>query len=141
MVVVIVLLAVLLLVENVVLTRTHGLGRKNVVDLMTTGMLVGPFLDSAEHIPLEVNSLVAEGRMVESLEDIVADFVDGDGGILPGIQDAGNGVLQDCDRDTSCTRVEDVGEVVLGEHTVGGIGAARVVPGLVLGASAGGDDA
>lgn len=141
MVVVIVLLAVLLLVKHMVLARTHGLGRQNVVDLVTTGMLVSPFLDCAEHIPLEVNSFVAKGGMMESLEYIVADFVDRDGGILPGIQDAGNCVLQDRDRDTSCARVEDIGEVILCEHTVGGIGAARVVPRFVLGPSTGGDDA
>lgn len=110
------------------------------VELITAGVLVGPFFNGVEHLLMDFGPSIAQGRVVERLEDVVADLLDRDRGILPGKQDAWNGVLQNRDSYTSSARVEDVGEMILCKHTVSGIRTARVIPRLMLGARTGGDN-
>lgn len=49
-------------------------------------MLVGPFFNGLEHIPLNFDTVVAEGGVVEYAEDVVDDLINGDTWIFPGVQ-------------------------------------------------------
>lgn len=50
-------------------------------------LLIDPFADGVEHVAVQLTLLVADGWVVESAEDIVHDFVDGDSWVLPGVED------------------------------------------------------
>lgn len=49
-------------------------------------MLIGPGLHSAEHILLNLNVSAAKGRVMECPQYVVDNFIYGDIGILPGIE-------------------------------------------------------
>jgi len=49
-----------------------------VIDLVAARMLVGPALHSAEHVPLDLDLVVPESRVVKYSQDVVHDFIDGD---------------------------------------------------------------
>lgn len=106
----------------------------------TVGTGMDPALDGFEHGPVSVVAHVPEGGVVEDTHAVLQDLVLGDVGVLPCVQDAGCNVLQDRGGDLAGRFIEDVGKVVLGEQRVGGIGAARVGPGLVLMLARGVDD-
>ena len=55
---------------------------------------------------------VSDGRVVEDLHDVHHDLVDGGFGVLPGVDDAWSGVLQDFGGDLAGWGVQDVAEVV-----------------------------
>lgn len=65
-----------------------GLGGEQVVEVVAVGRLVGPLPDRVEHVLLDGDALVADGGVVEGAEDVVDDFVDGNVGIFPGVEDA-----------------------------------------------------
>lgn len=76
------------LVQDVVLVVADGLGGQEMVEVVAVGCLVGPLSDCVEHVLLNGHALVADGGVVEGAEDVVDDFVDGDVGIFPGVEDA-----------------------------------------------------
>jgi hypothetical protein len=43
---------------------------EDVVDIMTVWEFLGPFLDCVEHIAMNLDSFVPEGRMVKSSKDV-----------------------------------------------------------------------
>jgi hypothetical protein len=49
-------------------------------------MFICPLLHRPEHVTLDLNVLVAGGRMVECTKHIIADLIDGNTGVLPGIE-------------------------------------------------------
>lgn len=51
--------------DDVVLACFDGLGREEVVELVPLGALVGPLPHGLEHVLLNLDTLVANGRMVE----------------------------------------------------------------------------
>lgn len=87
-IVVAVLLVVLLLVENVVLALANRVGGEDVLKLVAAGVLVGPLLDGVEHVALDLDTVLAEGRVVQCAEDIVDDLIYRDTRVLPGVQRA-----------------------------------------------------
>jgi hypothetical protein len=54
-----------------------------VVDLVATGVLIGPGFDRLEHITLNVNTIVAEGRVMESAEDVINNLIDRNTRVFP----------------------------------------------------------
>jgi hypothetical protein len=78
--------AVRVLVEDMVLMLLNRLGRKEVGKLMASRMFICPLLHRPEHVTLDLNVLVAGGRMVECPKHIIADLIDGNTGVLPGIE-------------------------------------------------------
>lgn len=76
--------AVLLLIEDVVLVVFDRLGVKDAVDLVATRMLIGPSLYGLEHVALDIDTLTAKSRVVESSEDVVNNLVNWHTGVLPG---------------------------------------------------------
>lgn len=80
--------AVRALVKDMVLVVLNRLGRKEVGKLVASRMFICPLLHCPVHVTLDLNVLVAGGRMVECTKHIVADLVDGDTGVLPGIENA-----------------------------------------------------
>lgn len=74
--------------ENVVLAVLDGLGAEHAVKLVAAGVLIGPDAHGLEHVLLDLDAVVARGRVVEGAQDIVDDLVDGYAGVFPGIQDS-----------------------------------------------------
>lgn len=75
-----------LLVQNVILVILDRFGRKKMSKLMTAGVLVSPLLDGREHVALNLDAVTASSRVVKGVENIIGDLVDGDIGVLPGIE-------------------------------------------------------
>lgn len=76
------------LVKNVVLMILDRVGGEKMSKLVAAGVLVGPLLDSLEHVTLDLDMVVASSRVVERTEDVVDDFVDRDPSVFPSIEDA-----------------------------------------------------
>lgn len=82
----------LMILQDVVLALLDRFRAKEVAEVVTTGMSVGPVLDGAEHLALDLDVVVASCGVMESPEDIVDDFFDWNVGVLPGVEDAGSDV-------------------------------------------------
>ena len=78
----------LLPVEEVVLAVLDVFGVEETGDLVASGVFIEPLAHRRVHIALDLYALVPEGRVVESLKDIVDDLVHGYVGILPGEENA-----------------------------------------------------
>lgn len=147
-----------LLVEDVVLAVLHRLGRQDALKLVAAGVLLSPLADRLEHVTLNLNALVANGGVVERTKDVVYDLVDGDVGVVPSKQNSAagwlvrvgydsrlgylrNSVLKNSRSNTASARVEHVGKVILGQHRVGWVRAAGVLPRLKLRLGTGSNDA
>lgn len=74
--------------DDVVLAGLNRLGREKAVDLVTPVVFIGPLPDGFEHVLLDLNSLVADGRVMEGAEHVIDDLIDRDAGVFPGIEDA-----------------------------------------------------
>jgi hypothetical protein len=73
-------------VQNVVLSLLDALRTEQVVQLMAAGVLVRPLPNCAEHVAVDLNALVADGGMVECTQNIIADLVHRNIGVLPSIK-------------------------------------------------------
>ena len=125
-----------------VLARPDALGAKDVIEAgATVGTSVDPLFDGFEHGAVGIATHVTEGRMVEDVQAVVQDLVFGDVDMLPSVEHARGDIFQDCRGHVAGGFVEDVGEMVLGQERVGGIGALRVRPGLELMPARGLEDA
>ena len=87
--------------------------------LMATRVLVGPVLHGLEHIPVNLDGVVAGSGMMECTEHIVDNFIHGNTSVFPCIQDTTrfvssqrsplpginlrDSVLQDCGSNTAST--------------------------------------
>jgi hypothetical protein len=80
--------AALLLVENVILALPNGLWWQKTVDVVPARMLINPSLYGAEHILLDLNVSTAKGRVVECAQYVVDNFIYGNVGVLPCIENA-----------------------------------------------------
>lgn len=105
---------------GIILPGSHRLRTQNVVEVVFM-VPVGPFLYDFEHVAVGLVAVVADGGMVEYRCDVVEDLVNGNIGVVEGVDDAGGDILEDGGGDLAGGFVEDVGEVVLGEHGVCGI--------------------
>lgn len=63
-----------------------GLGSQNVVQLVAAGILIGPLANRTEHVAVDLDALISNGRVVESANDIIDDLIYGDTRIFPSIQ-------------------------------------------------------
>jgi len=93
---------------------------------------VRPFLDDVEHAVVDLASGIAETRVMEDTHAVVKYLVYRDIRMVPCVNHTGCNVLEDGHGDLTSRLVKDVGEMVLGQHAVGGIGGVRVGPNLVL---------
>lgn len=91
----------------VVMSRFYRLGRKNVIKVFAA-VVVRPVLDYLKHVVVDFAVRVAESRVVEDADDVAEDLVDGDVGMVPGVDDAGRDVLQDRHGDLASRCVENV---------------------------------
>lgn len=73
--------------EDVVLAGPDGLGGQEVVELVRQRRLLRPPAHRLEHFPLDLDIVVADGRVVERPQDVIDDFIDGDAGVLPSEED------------------------------------------------------
>lgn len=117
------------------------LGGEEVGELVAARVLVGPLLDSGKHVTLDLNIVASSSRVVKCADHIVDDFVNGDRRVLPSIENSRDNVLKNRGGNATSTRVQDICEVVLGQHGVSWIRASRVFPGLQLRLGAGRDHA
>ena len=65
------------------------------VELVAMGGFLGPLANGLEHLALDLDTLVTRGGMVQGAEDVIDDFVDRNAGVLPGVDDARDGVGYD----------------------------------------------
>jgi hypothetical protein len=70
---------------DMVLAVLDALGAEKMVQLISAGILADPFTHGVIHLPLDLDSIVSDCRMMEGAKDIVDDFVDGYSGVLPGV--------------------------------------------------------
>lgn len=79
---------VLVLLQDVVLAGLDGRGAEDGGEFMMAGVALCPLLDGVEHVALDLNVVVSDGWVVECAEDVVDDFVNGDAGVFPSIENA-----------------------------------------------------
>lgn len=137
------------LVKNVILANLDRLGGQDAVELVAARVCISPHSNSLEHVAVNFNTLVSQSGMVQGAKNVIYNFVGWYIDIVPSKEDAAelvniefvvqtrgfnlrNSVLQASGSNSTSTGVEYVGEVILGKHRVGGVGAARIVPWLKL---------
>jgi hypothetical protein len=59
-----------------------------VVEFVATRVLVGPLADGLEHVAMNLDAFIAQGRMMKGAEAVIHDFINGDVGVFPGEEDA-----------------------------------------------------
>lgn len=52
---------------------------------MSAWVVVSPLSDGIEHLFLNLDMFIPNGRVVESPQNVIDDFIDGHAGVLPGI--------------------------------------------------------
>jgi len=120
-------------VPGTVLSGLHALGAENVIYCCATvGLSMCPALDHGKHIVVELAVMVSQCGVVEHAYDVVEDLVDRDIGVFPCVDYTGGNVLEDRRCNLACGFVEDVGEVVLGEHGMSGVCTMGIGPRFVL---------
>lgn len=104
----------MIVLARVVFARLHTVGAEDVGE---TGAAVGPRLHPClhcfEHAAMRFVVHVPQRRVVEDPDAVVQDLLLRYVGMIPGVQDARRGVLENRCRYVSGGLVEDVGEVVL----------------------------
>lgn len=104
------------------------------VELVAVRCLLSPLADCVEHLALDLDTLIADGGVVEGAENVVDNFVNRDTRVLPGVDDAAeicvrksssewvlperwkdlrDNILKDRRGNPASTRVKDVCEVIL----------------------------
>lgn len=68
---------------GVILPIADRLRAQDVIKFMTTRVLVCPLSDGIEHLPLNLDTLVPNGWVMESSDDIIDNFVDRHARVLP----------------------------------------------------------
>jgi hypothetical protein len=58
------------------------------IDFVAAWMLINPGLYGAEHIPLDLNILMTKSGVVECPQHVVDNFIYGNTGVLPCIENA-----------------------------------------------------
>lgn len=81
---------------------------------MLVGTLVCPLADRLEHVLLNLDSVIAGCRVVESTKDVIDDFIDRYSGILPSVKNTRDNILQNGSSNSARAGVQDIGEVILG---------------------------
>lgn len=76
--------------QDVILAVLDTLRSKNVVQFMTTRVLIGPLANSVEHVPLDVDTLVSNGGVVEGAQHVIDDLVYRHACVLPSVKHAAN---------------------------------------------------
>ena len=69
-----------------VLSGFDRLGSQDVVQLMAAGVLVSPLADRAEHVAMDLDTLIANGRMVECANEIIDHLIYRDARVFPSIE-------------------------------------------------------
>ena len=81
---------------------------------------------------MHFNTLIADRGMVEDDVHVREDLLDGYVRVFPRIQHAGSDELEDFGCEVACWFIQEVAEVVFGEHGVCGVGGVGVCPHFVL---------
>ena len=120
---------------DVVLTGSDALAAEDGVQVGTLAR-ASPAFNDGEHGLMDFAVGLASGGMVEHTDDIIEDLVQGNIGVLPGVENARGYVRKDSGGNLACRLVKYVGEVVFGKQRVCWVRAVRVCPRLVLVSSA-----
>lgn len=117
----------------VVLPCLDALRAEQVVQSVArVALMVNPLLDSLKHLAVDLKVVVTDCRMVEYSADIVQDLLLWYIWVIPSIHNARGDVLQNSCSDLTSRLVQNVAEVILGQHGVGRVGAPGVIPNEVL---------
>jgi len=74
--------------DLVVSPSFNGRGAQDTVQVMCVWLLFDPLADGVEHVPVNLDALISQCWVVERTHDIIHHLVDGDAGMLPGIDDS-----------------------------------------------------
>jgi hypothetical protein len=69
--------------QDVILPILDGFRRQDVIQLATVWVRVRPHSDGLEHLPLNLNTLVSDRRVMEDSKDVIDNLVNGDTRVLP----------------------------------------------------------
>jgi hypothetical protein len=101
---------------------------QDAVQLVTVGLLVYPLAYGVEYVSVDFDALVPECRVVESAEDVVHYFFDGDARVLPGVDNSRSNVLENGSGNSTSHTVQFIGEVILREHRVSWVCTVSIIP-------------
>ena len=74
--------------HDVILAVLDSIGAEETVQLVAVRGLVDPILHRLVHVSLHLDTIVADGGVVKGPDDVVDDFVYGNTGVLPCVEDA-----------------------------------------------------
>ena len=120
-----------IVVSAVVMSSLYRFRREDLVQVLSV-VVAGPLLHDLEHVVVYLAVRIAKCWVMEHTHTVVQDLVDRHIWVVPSVYDARRDVLQDSDRDLTGWWVQDVGEVILGQHAVCWVGGCRVRPDLKL---------
>lgn len=121
----------MIIASNVVPTLLHGLRREDVVQVFSV-IVVCPLSHNFVHRIVHLAIVISQRGMMEDAHAVVQHLVNRHIWVVPSVDNTWCDVLQDCHSNLSSRLIENVGEVVLGEHTVSGVGGVRISPDLKL---------
>lgn len=100
--------------------------------MLVVAETVEPFLKLLGHESLNSRVTVAEMRVEQTLEDLIAHHPRIQRSIVPRLDNLFNGKLDNDLGDLSCRFVQDEPKVILGKETVGGVRSVRIMPDFLL---------
>jgi hypothetical protein len=78
----------------VVLASFDTLRAENIVQIGATGAVASPLFNRDKHAVLNLNVLITQSRMMKDAKDIPENLINGNSGMLPGIDNARYDILQ-----------------------------------------------
>jgi len=98
----------------VVVACFDALGAEKIVQSVSRVTLVmNPVLHTLEHASVQLEVVVTDSRVMEDTADIAHNFILGDVGMVPSVQNTGCNVLQDHSCKLASRLVQNVAEVIL----------------------------
>src|SRR5689334_7822703 len=133
-------MSALIVDSRLVLAASDSLRAKDIVQILLACSVMHPLLDHFEHVPVHLDRIISQGRMMEDLFNIVHDLLDRHIWMLPCVQNAGGDELENLRCDIAGRFIEDVAEMVLAQHGMSWVAAVWVGPNFKLVSARGIDD-
>ena len=82
------MIKILLATSLMVVASFDGLRAKDAVQTLTFWILIDPVAHSVEHVTMYFNLFFPQSWVMESTEDVRHDFIDGNTGVLPSVENS-----------------------------------------------------
>lgn len=117
----------------VISPRSNCLGGEDIVQIMAaTRTTADPPLDAIEHVFLHFDIVASRCGVVEDFHAVIQNLLDGNVGMIPRVHDARGDEFQDFRGKQAGWLIQDITEMILAEHRVGGVCAVGIGPWFVL---------